>query len=324
MAKHVLRLVASAYQQIISWTMPFSITNVVGMEIAVDDDVVLEELADDGRTLSGRKIERKVSCIIYLESWNMPRYAFIAYYPETPLLPEHGNARLRDLQLMIDQHWGSLQPGKPRLEASEWSALRSIMSAAGTLSSMIERSEIEGAKSLGEEQNDVVSKSLADLVIASARFASRWTGKRIDLGAAVVSRVAERFPVKKTIGAWRDPVPMILEEIEKERARQRLKWGRSDTDHPLVHPRNGGVHLGFYGIPEAHDAVERKEVECDNERDDWMLILVAEVSRFGQDAIHGRWEGARKGAVRIAAVAAAIVESIDTKLAVEKGRRSDK
>jgi|JI10StandDraft_1071094.scaffolds.fasta_scaffold00157_24 hypothetical protein len=189
---------------------------------------------------------------------------------------------------------------------------------------LIERSEVEGAKSLGEEQNDGVSKSLADLVIASARFASRWTGRGIDLGTAVVSRVAERFPVKKTIGAWRDPVPMILEEIEKERARQRLKWGRSDTDHPLVRPRNGGVHLGFYGIPEAHDAVERKEVECDNERDDWMLILVAEVSRFGQDAIHGRWEGARKGAVRIAAVAAAIVESIDTKLAVEKGRRTDK
>jgi hypothetical protein len=78
-----------------------------------------------------------------------------------------------------------------------------VLKAAGKLAAVVEEfdhTEPFSQSNDPERGHDAealqaqAAKALADLVICAARIADRWPGGPLDLGAAVVQRIAGKFP----------------------------------------------------------------------------------------------------------------------------------
>jgi hypothetical protein len=98
----------------------------------------------------------------------------------------------------------------------------------------------------------------------------------------------------------------VIADIEAERARQQAKWGEGEMWHALA-VRGTAAE---YGLPSAEAAEQEKRVAFDSGNGDWVRIITAEVCRFARAALLRNNEEARRYAVRIAAVACAIAESL--------------
>lgn len=94
---------------------------------------------------------------------------------------------INELQGIVNYRW-ALQTDNPCHRSADANhALIHITKAAGKLASALNDAEHEQRPLKSEE----VAKYLADLVICSARFSKNI----VDLEAACVERIAEKFPV---------------------------------------------------------------------------------------------------------------------------------
>lgn len=106
----------------------------------------------------------------------------------------------------------------------------------------------------------------------------------------------------------------VLQEIAAERVAQDAKWG--EQNHPLVDPvlRNR-PHTRMaeeYEIPTALRATRLCQMAAERGQVTWLHILSEEVSEFMAAAQHTDDRAyARAEMVQVAAVAVAVIESID-------------
>jgi hypothetical protein len=257
--------------------------------------------------------ERKIDFVVTPEEMGVNQVVYVAVF-DGAVTGSGAQGGLSDLQRTIQSLWASVKYSSsymaradPQRDAA--SALLELAESVGSISHDLSILEREGYHRSDEKK---AADAIADVVICAARIASTWPStswpfKPIDLQLAVSNRLSQKFSYRSAISSVSDRFKSIVEEVWSERT---TLWGKSDVDHPLVRPR-GPDQLSFYGLDEEGEAMDRKISEFDKGRDDWMLILVAEVSRFGSAAVRGDVERARKYAVRIAAVAMAIVDSID-------------
>lgn len=315
MNKHSKMVWSKNFKDILTGKKTFETLRMDGADYRVGDVVVFVE-TDSSLQPTGRSAERKISYISQSEESGVREGFGVIGFEQEPSadMPIEAHGGLRDVQATIDDRWGFSEYSKDYLERKDpqrdvGHASIHLMKALGKLSGALDNLDHDGVKALGGTNAQTVSDALADLVICSARVASKWPEVRIDLQKAVMDRITSKFPATgraTTAGT----LGSILIEVAKERARQKLLWGSEELWHPLVRPQPS-MSLSRYGLIDAKDAVAQKLSRCDDGQDDWMLILVAEVTRFGEAALRGKMEDARRYAVRVAAVAAAIVESID-------------
>lgn len=112
----------------------------------------------------------------------------------------------------------------------------------------------------------------------------------------------------------------VLADVADERIHQDLKWGQQN--HPLIDQllvQQNRPHTRFaeeYEIPTAFRATQLCRTAGERGQDDWLRILVEEVSEFmaaAEDAHRGpaSTAAARAELVQVAAVAVAAIECID-------------
>jgi hypothetical protein len=94
---------------------------------------------------------------------------------------------LKELQCEVNDRWGSQKDNPCHLSDPEH-ALLHITKALGKVASALNDAEHERHAL----RTDEIGKYLADLVICAARFGQNV----VDLDAACVARLAEKFPVK--------------------------------------------------------------------------------------------------------------------------------
>lgn len=221
---------------------------------------------------------------------------------------------LEDVQKAIDERWGSSEysdefNARPDAQRDAHHAVLHVTKALGKVAGELD--DLDHAKH-GDSRATLAArvgrleKALADIVICAMRIGSRWPGRRIDLAEAVDRRIEEKFPKPTTAFVPASLTWRVLAEVSWERERQQKNWGRRELAHALAVE----AKLSDYGL--AGDAVCAKHDAFDGDKGDWVRILVAEVVRFTRAAASKDRLTARKFAVRIAAVATAIVESIDS------------
>ena len=104
----------------------------------------------------------------------------------------------------------------------------------------------------------------------------------------------------------------ILNEIVAERIRQDKKWG--EQNHPIVRMPND--HVSNISILYAYwHRAERARTFCDsefaNDRGDWGMILVEEVTEALAEGAAGNMEKCKAELIQVAAVAVAMIECIE-------------
>lgn len=97
---------------------------------------------------------------------------------------------LKQLQEEVNKRWGSQDANLCHTSDANH-ALVHLMKALGKIASAQNDAEHEQRSPRSEE----VSKALADLVICAARYADGI----VDLDAACVARLAEKFPIRTVI-----------------------------------------------------------------------------------------------------------------------------